>query len=184
MTLGNEVPVTAPVTSHKDAAAVIIDEVRGLKDRIPHFVIPESKAARRRLGRAASVPAVFVDLTSMATRNNEDLTVGGNSGPAQIAELTSFADAYSPLADELEAMALFVRHSVRVARNKAGSRALMTYAMAQRLAKQPETASLAPHVEDMRNALGSPRRRKAKAKPAPVPETPGTPPAPAQPPKQ
>src|SRR3954463_10774934 len=172
MSIENEVPVTTPATSHKDAAAEIIDEIRGLKDRIPRFVIPESRAARRRLARAASVPLQFIDLTSMATRNNEDLARGGNSGPDQIKDLTSYAEAYGPLADELEAMALFVRHSVRTAKNQAGSNALMTYAMAQRLAKRPETASLAPHVEDMRRALL--RRRKAKATQPPVPATPGS----------
>jgi hypothetical protein len=183
MSIENEVPVTTPATSHKDAAAVIIDEIRGLKDRIPHFVIPESKAARQRLGRVASLPPEFIDLTSMATRNNEDLARGGNSGPGDTEDLNRYAEAYGPLADELEAMALFVRHSVRVAKSQAGSNALMTYAMAKRLAKRAETASLAPHVQDMRRALASPRR-KAKAKQPPVPATPGTSPAPAPPPKQ
>jgi hypothetical protein len=182
MSIQNEIPVTTPATSHKDAAAAIIDEIRGLKDRIPHFVIPESKAARQRLARAASVPPEFIDLAAMATRNNEDLARGGNSVPDE-EDLRSYAEAYSPLADELEAMALFVRHSVRVAKNQAGSNALMTYAMAQRLAKRPETASLAPHVQDMRRALAIPRR-KAKAKQPPVPATPGSSPAPATPPKQ
>jgi len=184
VSIENEVvPVTTPATSHKDAAAAIIDEVRGLKDRIPYFVIPESKAARQRLARAASVPPQFIDLTSMATRNNEELARGGNSGPGETEDLRSYAEAYGPLADELEAMALFVRHSVRAAKNQAGSNALMTYAMAKRLAKRPETAGLAPHVEDMRRALRTPRP-KAKSKPAPVPATPGTPPAPTPPPKQ
>jgi hypothetical protein len=184
VSIENEVPVTTPATSHKGAAAAIIDEVRGLKDRIPYFVIPESRAARIRLNKAASVPPQFVDLTSMATRNNEALARGGgDSGPAQTADLMSYAEAYGPLADELEAMALFVRHSVRVAKNKAGSGALMTYAMAKRLAKRPETAGLAPHVEDMRRALATPRR-KVKSSQAPVPANPGTPPAPTTPPKQ
>src|SRR3981081_1436571 len=105
MSIQNEVPVTPPATSHKAAAAAIIDEVRGLKDRIPHFVIPESKAARQRLARAASLPPQFIDLTAMATRNNEELARGGgNSGPGQTEDLTSYAEAYGPLADELEAM--------------------------------------------------------------------------------
>ena len=183
MSIENEVPVTTPATSHKDAAAAIINEIRGLKDRIPHFVIPESRAARRRLARAASLPPEFIDLASMATRNNEDLARGGDSGPDETEDLRSYAEAYGPLAGELEAMALFVRHSVRAAKNQAGSNALMTYAMAQRLARRPKTAGLAPHVEDMRRALASPRR-KAKPKQAPVPANPGTSPAPAPPPQQ
>ena len=85
------------------------------------------------------------------------------------------------MADELEAIALFVRHSVRGAKSDAGRSALTTYALAQRPVKRPETAALAPHVDDMRKALGR-RGRKAKAKPAPQPTTPGTSPTPTQPP--
>jgi hypothetical protein len=183
MSTEKEISVTTAATSHKDAAAAIIDEVRGLKDRIPHFVIPQSRADRLRLGRVASLPPEFIDLTSMATRNDEDLARGGNSGPDKTEDLNRYAEAYGPLADELEAMALFVRHSVRTAKNQAGSNALMTYAMARRLAKRPETAGLAPHVDDMRRALAS-SRRKAKPKQAPVPPNPGPLPAPAPPPKQ
>ena len=54
MSIENEVPVTTPAMSHKDAAAAIIDEVRGLKDRIPHFVIPESKSDRSPSGETSS----------------------------------------------------------------------------------------------------------------------------------
>src|SRR5229473_1457900 len=141
MSTQNEVPVTPPQPSYMDAAVAIIDEIRGLKDRIRNYV---------------------------------ELARGGNTSPAQIHDLASFAEAFAPLADELEAMALFVRHTVRAARNKAGSEALTAYALAKRLAKRPETASLAPHVEDMRIALGNfGRNRKAKSKPAPTP-APGT----------
>jgi len=174
-----EVPVTPPQTPYMDAAAAIIDEVRGLKDRIPKFVIPESKGVGRRLGRVASLPLAFINLAAQAIRNFVELARGGNTGPSQIYDLASFAEAFAPLADELEAMALFVRHTVRAARNQAGSEALTAYALAQRLAKRPETAGLAPHVEDMRIALGS-FSPTAKAKPAPAP-VPGTSPAPMQP---
>jgi hypothetical protein len=180
MSIEREVPVTTPQPSYMDAAATIIDEVRGLKDRIPNFVIP-SKGASQRLGRVASVPLAFVNLAALAIRNNGELARGGNTDQPQMLDLASFAEAFAPLADELEAMALFVRHTVRAASNKAGSEALTTYALARRLAKRPETASLAPHVEDMRIALGNfGRNRKAKAKPAPTP-APGTSPAPTQP---
>jgi hypothetical protein len=175
----NEVPVTPPPASYTDDAAAIIDVIRGLKDQIPNFVIPESKGANRKLAKAASVPLTFINLAAVAIRNNGELARGGNTVQPQMLDLASFAEAFAPLADELEAMALFIRHSVQAARNKAGSEALTTYALAQRLAKRPETASLAPHVADMRIALGN-FGRKANAKPAPTP-APGTSPSPAQP---
>jgi hypothetical protein len=145
-------------------------------------VIPESKAVGQRLGLVASVPLAFINLVALAIRNNGELARGGNTGQPLMLDLASFAEAFAPLADELEAMALFVRHTVRTARNKAGSEALTTYALAQRLAKRPETAGLAPHVDDMRLALGNfGRKRKAKSKPVPTPANPGTSPAPTQP---
>ena len=168
-----------------DAAEALIDDIRAMKQRVPNFVIPESKAARARLNRAASVPPQFVDITAMAIRNNEELTRGGNSpGLAEIRDRMSYADAFNLVADEMEAMTLFVRHSVAVARNEAGSIALTTYALPKRLAKRPETAGLAPHVENMRSALGARGRgrkakAKAKSKAAPAPANPGTSPAPA-----
>lgn len=66
-------------------------------------------------------------------------------------------------ADELEAMAQFVRFSVTAARHQAGLEALTTYALAQRLAKRPEGAHLAPYVADMRRALGRMRKLSAEA---------------------
>ncbi|HEX3576950.1 MAG TPA: hypothetical protein VHY33_00185 [Thermoanaerobaculia bacterium] len=151
-----------------EGAEALIDDIRALKDRVPKFVVPESAKSRLQLAAAASVPAQFVDFAALAVRNNEELTRGGNFGLAQIRDRQTYADAYGPVADELEAMALFIRHSVRVAKNEVGSNALTTYALAKRLAKRPETAALAPHVDDMRRALGA-RGRKAKAKPAPEP---------------
>ena len=49
-------------------------------------------------------------------------------------------------------------HSVTAARNAAGSEALATYTLAQRLAKEPRHAALKPHVADMRRALGRSRK--------------------------
>src|SRR3954449_3030913 len=178
----NEVPVTTTETSHLDAAEALIDDIRALKQRVPKFVVPESRNAARRIAAAASVPTEFIDRAALAVRNKDELTRGGNFGLAQIRDRMDFAVAYDPVADELEAMALFIRHSVRVARNEAGSNALTTYALAKRLAKRPETAALAPHVEDMRIALGARRKGTPKRKPVPKSPIPGTSPTPTQPP--
>lgn len=158
-------------TSHTDGAQACVEEIRAMRQRIPNFVVPESKKASRRLATAASVPKEFIELAAVAVKNSAMLVRGSGVDPAQIRDLVSFAQAYAPVADELEALAHFIRHSVTLARNIAGSDALTTYALAQRLAKRPETADLAPHVDDMRRVLST-RFRKAKAKqapPSPVP---------------
>jgi hypothetical protein len=153
----NEVPQT-----YTDAAQALIEEIRALRHQIPNFTIL-SKGDGRRLVRAATLPPDFVELAAVAVKNNAALVRGKGADPEQIRDLMSFAQAYRPLADELDALAQFVRHSCLVAKNKAGSEALTTYALAQRLAKRPEYADLAPHIVDMRLALGN-RALTRKAK--------------------
>jgi hypothetical protein len=170
MSTVNEVPVTNTQTVHSDIAQARVEEVRALRERIPDLVIPQSTGASRKLVSAATVPVQFIELTAVAVKNSEALVRKGGADPAQLRDLMAYAEAYEPLADELEALAQFVRHSVITARHKAGSDALTTYALAQLLAARPETADLAPHVADMRRALGKRAvGRGAKTKPASPP---------------
>jgi len=180
MTQVPEVPVTNPQPSYLVTAQERVDEIRAMREKIPNFVIPSSKGESQRLASAASVPPQFVEQVAMAIKNSSKLVAAGAADSDRIRDLMNFAEAYDSVADELEAMAGFVRH---MAKNTAGSYALTTYALAQRLAKRPETADLAPHVENMRISLGK-KSRKAKAQPAPAPApAPGTPaPAPVTPP--
>src|SRR3954462_2126710 len=172
MSTTNEVPVTTTPASHADIAQARVEEVRSMRERIPDLVIPDSKGASRKLVSAATVPPQFIELTAVAVKNSDALVRKGGADPAQLRDLMSYAEAYEPLADELEALAHFVRHSVITARHKAGSDALTTYAIAQVLAKRPETADLAPHVADMKRALGKRGvARVAKPEHVPAPTT-------------
>ncbi|HEV7488143.1 MAG TPA: hypothetical protein VGQ65_20915 [Thermoanaerobaculia bacterium] len=171
MSIEKAVPDTNPQTSHTATVQERIDEIRAMRLKIPNFTIPESKRAKRQIVAVASLPPAFIERAAVAITNSASLVRSGGTDPDRIRDLMSYADAYESLADELEAMASFVRHSVATARNEAGREALMTYAVAQRLAKLPATADLAPYVADMRIALGK-RARKSKATPAPSPTTP------------
>jgi hypothetical protein len=171
----NEFKGTAaiPVAGYTATAQERIQELRRWREQIPHFAIPATADATKRLSNAASVPPEFIELTSIATANHKPLVRGDSRTPEQVRDLVSYSDAIGPLADELEALAKFVRYSAASARNAAGREALTTYALALRLAKHPETAFLAPYAEDMRRALGRARKsspetqaRKAAARAA------------------
>ena len=168
MSKEREVPVTPTQQSYADSALARVEDIRAWREKIPNLVIPETKGARKRLVNAASVPKEFVELATIAVKTKPVLVRSSGQDLAQDKDLSDFADAYGPVADELEALASFVRHSVTLAKNKVGSEALTTYILAQRLSKRPETADLLPHVEDMAKALGK-RSRKAKSQPAPAP---------------
>jgi len=155
-----DVPSEVPNGSHYAAAQERVQELRRMREVIPHFAIPASRRDAQRLVNAASVPPEFVELTATAMTHQNSLVRGDSMPPADMRDHMSYGEAYSPLADELEALAQFVRHSITAARSAAGSEALTTYALAQRLAKKPKTAGLAPYVADMRRALGRTRKPK------------------------
>ena len=147
-----------PAVNYTATAQERIDELRRWREQIPHFVIPVTGDAMQRLSTAASVPPEFIELTSVATANHRPLVRAEARTPDEVRGLAGYADAYMPLADELEALAKFIRYSTTAARNEAGAEALTTYALATRLSKRPETAYLAPHVADMRRALNRGRK--------------------------
>jgi len=155
--------------SYVDAAQAMIEQTRAMRQQVPKLVIPTSRGEGSRLSNAASVPPEFVELTAVSVTNSPPLVREGALGPEPTRDLIRYANAFDPVADELEALAQFIRHSTLAARNRAGREALTTYAVAKVLARHPETADLVPVVEDMRRTLG--RTRKSKPKPAPPPAT-------------
>jgi alkylhydroperoxidase family enzyme len=151
------VPNEAP-SHHAETAQLRINELRQWRELIPRFAIPETADATRRLSQAAAIPAVFIELTNVGVANHTALVRADGVPPAEIRDLVAYADAYVPLADELEAAAQFLRYSTTAARNLAGTEALTTYSLAQRLSRQKRYAHLKPHVADMRRALGKQRK--------------------------
>ncbi|HYI12121.1 MAG TPA: hypothetical protein VEK57_23915 [Thermoanaerobaculia bacterium] len=147
-----------PPNTHAEAAQQRHEELNVWRSQIPRLEIPETDDALQRLTPAALIPARFIELTNVAVANQTALVRTDGAPPALVRDLVAYADAYAPLADELEAVAQFLRYSTTAARNLAGTEALTTYALAQRLSKQKRYAHLKPHVADMRRALG--RQRK------------------------
>jgi hypothetical protein len=156
--------VAVAAAFHTEAAQARVDELRAMRETIPNFTIPLSSREGQRLATVASVPPEFVELAAMVVKNT-DVLAGGWVEADGMRDLVSFAGAYDPVADELEAMGHFLRHSTTAARSKAGRAALLVYAVIKRMAKMPEHADLAPYVADMSRALGM-RERFARARAA------------------
>lgn len=162
-TTTNETPAGgSPVTSYSEGAQAFVEQLRRMRETIPHFVMPTAKGGRKPLASAASVPPAFVELMTVARTNSPELGRGETMTPAETRDLMAYADAYEPVCNEIEAMAEFVRFSIAAARYKAGSEALATYAVARRLVRRAEHAALAPYVAEMRRALGN-RVKRSKA---------------------
>jgi hypothetical protein len=179
----SETPSTdAPVTSHSEAAQAFVEQLRRMRETIPHFAIPTVKGGRQTLINSASLPPEFVELTTVARANSAALVRGDALSSAESRDLMAYADAYAPVAGELEALARFIRFSVDAAKARVGNEALTTYALARRLSRLPQYAHLAPHAADMRRALGKRAKgaaiaRKKRAAAAAATVTPTVPPS-------
>ena len=157
---------TPSSVSHTDAAQALIQKVRALQQEIPNFTFPTPGSTTRSLIKCATVRPQFVYSTAAAVQNNPVLVRGGAADPDQLRDLMAFGEAYTALADEIEAFGKFLRHTIAAAKNEAGAEALTTYALTQRLAKRKSTAYLAPVAEALRSALGR-KAKKSDAQPAP-----------------
>lgn len=160
---------TTTNVSHLEAAQAMIEKIRGMRQDIPNFEIPPADSTNRRLNATANVSPQFVETTASAVDNSPVLVRAGSPDSNAVRDLVTYAEVYTPVADELEALMKFLRHSIRTARSKAGRYALTTYAITRRLAKNPETAELKPAADAMKREL---HRRKSKAQPATPPAQP------------
>ena len=172
---------TTTSVSHTQEAQAMIEKIRALRQEIPNIVVPTSKMDNRKLAIAGRVPPQFVEMAAAAVTNSPELARVQSPEPDAIRDLVSYGEAYTVVAEEFEATALLLRHSIAAAKNKAGRYALDTYAAAQRLAKQPETASLAPVVDSLRRTLNL---KATKAKEQPAQQPPASPTPAADPTKQ
>jgi hypothetical protein len=155
--------VELPDASYHETAQAFVEHLRSMREKIPHFTVPTLKGGRKTLATVASLPPEFLEVTTVARTNNPALVRGEATTPAESRNLLTYADAYGPVADELEAMAQFVRFSIAAAKSKAGYEALNTYAIAQRLVRRPEHGNLVPYVADMRRAFGNRGKRPKTA---------------------
>jgi len=148
--------------SYRGTAAEHLERLRALRETIPNFVTPSDGRTTNRLSHAASVPPEFVELSAVVAKKTETLGVGGPNADRMRDQL-AYADAYGPVADEYDAIAQLLRHSIVAARNNAGSAALLVYKTTRHLAKRPETSELAPSLADLSRLLGA-RARRTKAR--------------------
>src|SRR6476646_3294118 len=111
------------MSKYSETAQVRVQEIHAMRDQIPNFVVLVDGDPRR-MAVAASLPPEFIELVAVATTNSPPLVRAGATDPDEARDVMSFAEAYTPVADELEALAQFVRHSIMAAKHKVGIDAL------------------------------------------------------------
>jgi hypothetical protein len=175
-----------PQVSRAEGAQAMLDRCAAWEQEIPVFAFPVPEGNRRAL-RVRLVPPDFVEEMTAAMKGVELLS-RGKTDPDEVRDLMQYSVVYGPVATAMERMAAKMRHSVETARAKAGSEALLTFGLAERLARVPGNTHLVPMVEALRRTLrtaaafrGQKKSKKAAPEspsPQPVPTPAGTSPAP------
>jgi len=153
--------------SHSADAAALLGDIRSLREKIPGFTQPQSSQAARRIIANAAVPDGFLESVSVAVQSSPSLKDASAVDPEAVRDVIRFSAAYAPVAEELEALARAVRHTISVKRAETAQSSLAAYDLAKGLARKTDGADLVPHIAEMRKNLnrGGSRRRMA-AKPA------------------
>jgi len=166
----------APTGQHAEAAQALMARIDAIRAELP--ILTTVKLNKQALASGKAVPADFMEETNVALQG-QDVPAWGGAEPAQLRNLVSYSVAYGPVATAMERAAKEMRRSVDTARAQAGSEALTTYSIAQRLSDIPGNEHLVPVVEKMRRMLRTAPRFKKRASKKKADGTPVTTTAPA-----
>lgn len=157
--------------SPSSQSQVLLQKLRDLRDAVPGYT-PENAGGRKHvLGIKASLPNEFLVAASVAIDSSNALKAATQVDTDAVREAVEFTQAFETVADEAEAFARGVRHTIALKRAAAANDALQAYDIAKGLARKPEGASLASHIGDMRRTLGRTGRKKKAANGVPQPPT-------------
>src|ERR1700682_2380158 len=163
----SDVPQTGP-----DA---VVAQLRLAQQLIPDFAqLPVT--TRRQALAVANLDPKFVQATISGVGASPLVQQILGRTPDELRLDTEDAAHWLVVENELSVMLKGVIASNLLRRQRIGQTALQTYAVARRLARQPEHAGLLGHVETMKEASKFRRKKKAVA---PAPSTPKPTPAPA-----
>lgn len=119
----------------------------------------------------AALPNDFLIAATTAVDSSNVLQSATQFDTDAVRQAVEFTEAYESVANEAEAFARGVRHTIAIRRAEAATDALQAYDIAKGLARKPEGASLASHISDMKRTLGRTGKRRKPNAPAPLPPT-------------
>ena len=154
------------ISSPTAAARSVIEKIRAVQESIPDFQ-PATANSGRHLVPTATLPNTFIEAACAAVDASPELRSAVKVNPDEARESLAFSMAFEPAAEEAEALARGIRHTIAVRRARAGDAALHTYDVAKSLARRGDGANLTPHVTAMKHGLGRGGKRVKAAKATP-----------------
>lgn len=160
-----EVPVT-----HTEAAFRLLENLRAMQGTIDGFVMPPSPIAPQVGLRYRQLPVQFFVALAVALESSPQLAAALQAAlnpltPGEIRDTLRYAEAYLPVADELERFARAIRHTVGLRRSKVGRLAAAAYRVVKSMNLLEDLSLSIPEVEAMKRSFAASRRRKTAEPP-------------------
>jgi hypothetical protein len=144
---------TPTITTAQHLAAKIVEQINSLAARIPQFQPPHRSTSAR--ARAAnSVSPDFIQTMIAAVEASPELQLLGTFDTDDARDMLQFNDAFRAVADYVAIFLSSIRHTMRLRKARVVFAAMRTYAIAKGLARDPDSAKLIAHLDNLRRDLG------------------------------
>jgi hypothetical protein len=161
----------APVTNpYQEVANELNAMLNDAITRIPHFAAKHPAVAKF-VHTYAKYPNGFIVTVLAAVAADPQLRQLNKFDVDEAVDTLRFLEAFGPLADLLFTFATNLKFSCDARKAKTVAGGLQIYAIGKGLGRDPGSASVASHVENMNRDLDGFGRRKPKLKEVPKPQT-------------
>jgi hypothetical protein len=162
---------TPTITASDRLAAEIAEAIDALAERIPRLERPHPSSASRVRG-ARTVSREFIESMMAMVESQPELQAVNTFDVDEAREMLQFTDAFRHVVDRIDALKASVSHTIERRKAKVVFAALRTYEIAKGLARDPDSAALAGHLETLRRDLGRTNGGGSSSSSATAPDAP------------
>jgi len=162
---------TPTFTASDRLASEIAEAIDAIAERIPRLERPHPSSASRVRG-ARTVSREFIESMMAMVESQAELRAVNTFDVDEAREMLQFNDAFRHVVDRLEALKASVSHTIERRKARVVFAALRTYEIAKGLARDPDSAALAGHLETLRRDLGRTNGGASSSVPSAAPGAP------------
>lgn len=166
--------IQTPTTTHyQQLVTELTATLASIEARIPAFEAFHPMTAAF-IAQNRAFPLEFISTTLAAVEANPDLQKVQKFDVTEVRDSLQFLEAFKPLAIQVDKLARDLRFTMDALKAKATADSLQMYAIAKGIVRDPSSAGITAHLEQMKIDLGRTRpKRRDKTTPEPVPDPTG-----------
>jgi hypothetical protein len=149
---------TPTVTHYEELSTAVGDGVKKAFALLDNFEAPHPSTVKFVRG-LQNVPVAFIRTTVSAVVETPELQDAQRMDVSEARDALQYGDAFMPLVDLVDGFSRALKFTIDARRAKVAADALQIYDIAKGFARDPGSAHVASHVENMKRDLGRGRPR-------------------------